>query len=157
MCIVIDSNTLSKVFNVKDEFHAEFAAVLKWIDEGRGFVVFGGTKYKAELAEAYRYMRIIRQMRSRGQAVSIKDAVVDDREKEVRRKTRETACDDQHIIALLGASHCPLLCSGDSRSFEFAKDRSLYPKGAPRVKIYSSSRNAKLLVPMRRDSLKNVD
>ena len=146
MCIVIDINVLSMVFNESNERHAEFVAVREWIDVRDGYLVFGGTKYKAELAKTIRYLRLVRLLYDGGKAISILDAVVDKIENEVCKKLEKSKCDDPHIIALLGASRCSLLCSVDSRSFEFIKDRNLYPKGAPRVRIYTSPRNASLLI-----------
>jgi hypothetical protein len=157
MCIVIDINTLASVFSTESEKHAEFSLVKKWVEEGRGFVVYGGSRYKAELAKTFRYLRLIRQMRDGGQAISIRDTAVDAFEEEVRKKTQGTPCDDQHIIGLLGAARCLLLCSGDSRSFKFVKNRRLYPKDMPRVRVYSSSRNSNLLVTTAKSSLTNVE
>ena len=157
MCIVIDINSLAMVFNEDNARHADFSSVKSWIDGRCGFVVYGGTKYKAELAETVRYMRLLRLMRDAGQAISIRDEAVDEIERTVREKTNGTDCDDQHIIALLGAARCPLLCSVDNRSFEFVKDRSLYPKGAPVVKIYTSARNRKLLKKADPKSLRNIE
>lgn len=137
--------------------HADFTYVKKWIDGRCGFVVYGGTKYKAELAETTRYMRLLRLLRDAGQAISICDRAVDEIERSVRNKTNGTKCDDQHIIALLGASRCSLLCSTDSRSFVFVKDRSLYPKDAPTVKIYTSARNRRLLKKTDPRSLSNIE
>lgn len=145
MCIVIDINALAMVFNENHADHVNFSSVKKWIDEGRGFVVFGGTKYKNELKLAIHYMRLIRLLKDAGKAISICDEAVDKIEIVVREKVKGNKCDDQHIIALLGAARCPLLCSVDARSFEFVKDRTLYPKGAPIVRIYSSNKNKKLL------------
>jgi hypothetical protein len=96
-------------------------------------------------------------MQVAGKAVAIRDSEVDKREEYVRQKTQGTPCNDQHIIALLGASRCSLFCSGDSRSFKLVKSRSLYPKGMPTVKVYTSSRNAgALLVTTSKTSLTNV-
>ena len=157
MCIVIDVNTLAPVFSEHCEKHLEFSPVKNWIQKGHGFLVFGGSKYKTELARAPRYLRLIRQMRDGGQAISIRDNVVDNREANVRAQTAGSHCDDQHIIALLGAARCCLLCSKDARSFSFVKTRSLYPKDMPKVKIYSSSRNTGLLTKTTRSELTNVE
>jgi hypothetical protein len=62
MCIVIDVNTLASVFNPETEKHEEFSPVKRWIEGGKGFVIYGGTKYKAELQKTFRYLRLIRQM-----------------------------------------------------------------------------------------------
>jgi hypothetical protein len=145
MCIVIDINALAMVFNEDNARHSDFSFVKAWIDGRCGFVVYGGTKYKKELSVTVRFMRLLRLLRDAGQAVSIRDDAVDDIEEMVREKTNGTTCDDQHIIALLGASRCSLLCSADSRSFKFVKNRQLYPKGSPVVRIYTSARNKNLL------------
>jgi hypothetical protein len=157
MCIVIDINTLAMVFSTDNSRHSDFCLIKNWIEERNGYVVYGGTKYKAELAQTGRYMRLLRLMRDAGQAITICDAAVDKIEQMVREKTDGTGCDDQHIIALLGAARCGLLCSTDARSFEFVKNRSLYPKGAPVVKIYTSAKNKRLLKKSDPHTLRNVE
>lgn len=157
MCIVIDINTLSMVFNISNARHGDFADVKQYIESRAGFVVFGGTKYKAELAVTGRYLRLLRQLRDAGKAVSIFDDAVDEIEASILALTANTDCDDQHVIALLGASRCALLCSVDNRSFPFVKDRSLYPKGCPAVRIYTSPRNRKLLKKSTPSCLSNVE
>jgi hypothetical protein len=156
MCIVVDINTLAPVFSETCDKHAEFRPVKEWIDGGRGVLVFGGTEYKRELARTFRYMRLVRQMKDAGKAVAIRDDVVDAIEIDVRTKTRGQRCDDQHIIALLGASRCPLFCSDDLRSYNYVKQRSLYPAGMPKVRIYSSSKNSRMLKLMSPSILKNL-
>lgn len=155
MCIVIDINTLACVFNDTCQKQEDFRPVREWVNKGRGFIVFGGTRYKQELSKAYHYLRLIRQMKDSGHAIAIRDDVVDTAEIGVMERTKETKCNDQHIIALLGTSRCPLFCSGDSRSYKYITDKSLYPKGMTKVRIYSSKRNEGLLKPMTRDMLKN--
>ncbi|MBI4618670.1 MAG: hypothetical protein HY739_00660 [Desulfobacterales bacterium] len=154
MCMVVDINTFAPVFNETCNCHPEFAPVKKWIETGHGFLVFGGTRYKEELGKAYRYLRLVRQMKISGQAIAIQDNVVDAAETEIRGRTAGSNCDDQHIIALLGVSRCPLFCSKDARSYRYITDRTLYPNGMQRVRIYSSSRNQSLLRPMQRNSLR---
>jgi len=157
MCIVIDINALSMVFNSSNLRHSEFTDVKQYIESRLGVVVFGGTKYKAELAKTGRYLRLLRLLRDAGKAISILDDAVDTIEVNVTALTKNTDCDDQHVIALLGASRCPLLCSIDNRSFTFVKDKSLYPKGNPVVRIYTSSRNKKLLKKSNAMCLMNVE
>lgn len=157
MCIVIDINALAMVFNEANARHSDFAPVKYWIESSNGFLVFGGTKYKSELKKTVRYLRLVRQLRDGGRAVSIKDSAVDQIEAEVSKKIDGTDCDDPHVIALLAASRCNLLCSCDSRSFPFIKDRSLYPKGSPRVSIYTSTKNRALLKKSDPASLMNKE
>ena len=155
MCIVVDINTLAPVFSEGCVRNPDFFAIKEWINAGKGFLVYGGTKYKKELGKK-RYLRLIRQMKDAGRAVPIRDDVVDSMEATLLTKTKGMKCDDQHIIALLGASWCPLLCSADLRSFDYIKDRSLFPSGMPQVRIYTSARNADLLKRMSRNMLKNL-
>lgn len=157
MCIVIDINTLAMVFNSSNARHCDFVDVKQYIESRTGYVVFGGTKYKAELALTGRYLKLLRQLREAGKAVSIFDKAVDEIEASILELTDNTDCDDQHVIALLAASRCALLCSVDNRSFPFVKDKSLYPKGCPTVKIYTSPRNKKLLKGSRPSCLSNVE
>lgn len=156
MCIVIDTNALAMVFDESNSRHPDFSFIKEWIDQRLGFVVYGGTKYKNELSLTGRYMKIIRLLKDSGQAVMIHDDVVNQLEAVVTSKTVGTDCDDQHVIALLGASNCPLLCSVDSRSYPFVKDKGLYPKGCGKVKIFSSKRNRKLLKKTNISILNNV-
>jgi hypothetical protein len=157
MCVVIDMNTLAPVFNEGCVQHADFRPIKEWIERGHGVLVFGGTRYKEELSKAYRYLRLIRQMKISGHAVSIQDDAVDEAEIRVIAQTTGTDCDDQHIIALLGVSGCPLFCSNDGRSFRYIRDKRLFPAKKSRVRIYSSVRNQALLRPMRREMLKKQE
>lgn len=153
--MVIDINALAPVFNCTCSRHEHFAPVKAWIDAGRGFIVFGGTRYKRELSAAYRYLLLVQQLRVAGKAVAIRDDVVDAAETVINGRTVGTDCDDQHIIALLGVSGCGLLCSDDCRSFKFIRDRTLFPKGARRVRIYSGLRNQRLLVRLKPDGIRH--
>ncbi len=108
-------------------------------------MVYGGTKFKNELIQSYRRTRLLRTMRDAGYAVEISTTAVDAIEAEVAAKVKGTKCNDPHIIALLAAAKCALLCSLDKESFPFIKNRALYPKGSPKVRIYTSPRNANLL------------
>lgn len=147
MPIVVDVNVFTSVFDTQSQDHADFAPVKEWIEKRHGLLVYGGTKFKEELIQSHRRAKLVRLLRDAGCAVEISTRVVDELEADVRRKTTGTKCNDPHIVALLGASRCPLLCSKDKESFPFIKDRQLYPKGCVRVKIYSGPQNAPLLKP----------
>lgn len=156
MCIVIDINSLPSVFNSNCATHSEFAPVRDWINSKKGFLVYGGSKYKKELKKTFRYFRLVRKLKDAGKAIPISDSLVDKSEDNISEKVSGTGCDDQHIVSLLGVSYCPLLCSVDLRSFKYIKDRTLYPKGMSQVRIYSSSRNKNLLSKMCVSMLKNT-
>jgi predicted nucleic acid-binding protein len=156
MAIVIDVNVFPCVFDVLSKRHSEFAPVKAWIERREGFLLYGGTKFKEELLQSYRRARLIRTLRDAGFAVEIATPVVDALEVEVQARVNGNKCNDPHLIALLAAARCTLLCSLDKESFPFVKDRSLYPKGSPRVRIYSNSRHASLLVMCTRASIANA-
>lgn len=156
MAIVIDINSLSAVFSKENNRHNDFCEIKKWIESGEGCMIYGGTKYKEELKCMYHYTKLIRYLKDIGKVISINDEIVDKREKHIIERTIGTDCDDQHIIALLGVSHCSLLCSSDERSYSFVRDRSLYPKGSPKVKIYKSKKNISLLKKQKQKII-NID
>lgn len=145
MSIVIDVNTLTKVFNENDNDHNEFLPVKNWIESKKGKIVIGGSSYKEELGKMGRYLSLIRIYSKKKMVIYIDDEAVDEREGFLEEKLGGTDCDDPHIIALLGVSRCQLLSSVDERSFRFIKDSSNYPKDSPKVKIYTGSRNVDLL------------
>ena len=156
MCIVIDTCALAYVFDPNNKKHHEFVHVENWISKGHGFLVFGGTRYKNELYEARRYLRLIIELKKAGKAVAIQDEIVDKEEERVRKLTDGTDCDDQHIIGLLSASRCPIVCSDDKRAFKYFKNKNLYPDGMKEAKIYSESRSKNVLKrPIPRSLLKN--
>lgn len=156
MPIVIDINVFASVFDPSNAKHADFAPIKSWLENGMGYLLFGGTKYLNELTVSYRHLRLVRQLHDAGIAIKISTTVVDKLEEEINLATDGTNCNDQHIIALLAASHCSLLCSIDAESFEHVKNRSLYPKGCPKVRIYSSAKNTRLLVRCRRADIRNI-
>jgi hypothetical protein len=156
MCIVVDINALALVFN-PDSSDRGFAPIRAWIERGDGFLVYGGTRYKDELKGTERYLRLVRQLKTAGRAVAISDHEVDSHERIIQRMAGAAAKGDFHIVALLGISHCGLLCSKDKRSFSLVKDRTLYPKGAPRVRIYTSGKNIGLLRRTNKNALRNLE
>lgn len=145
MTVVIDANAFAAVFDPENADHKEFSELKRWIESGGGFLVYGGAKYKREVAQGYRRQRLIRQLKDAGKAFEICDDVVDALQADIDVATRGTDCNDQHIIALLIASRCALLCSNDISSFGHVKNAALYPKRFPRVRVYTGRRNGSLI------------
>lgn len=156
MAIVIDVNVFPSVFDIQSEYHSHFAPVKAWIERRDGFLIYGGTKFKNELLQSYRRARLVRTLRDAGCAIEISTSVVDALEAEVSAKVAGTKCNDPHIIALLAAAKCALLCSWDKESFPFIKNSSLYPKKSPKVRIYTALRHASLLKKCVRGSIANA-
>ena len=144
MCIVLDTNTLPLVFNTECADHSEFAPVMRWVSKGKGFLVYGGTKYKKELKKMSRYLKLVRLLRDAHKAYEIDRSEVDKHARNITVMTRGTRCNDQHLIAILAVSGCMLLCSQDSRADEFVKDSRFYQNKRPR--IYRRAAQAKQLL-----------
>lgn len=156
MTIVVDVNSFPCVFDPANELHAEFSPVGEWIHRREGFLLYGGKTFKDELIKSHHRARLVRLMKDAGMAIEIREDLVDAAEAKVKTALAETTCDDPHVIALLMVSRCPLLCSQDKRSFPFVKDKSNYPKGTPKVRIYTGIRNIKLLKPTRPSDIANA-
>lgn len=156
MCIVIDINTFSMVFDEKNANHFNFKPIKDWLERRQGIIVLGGTKYLQELKHNRSHRRIIIQLRNAGLAVRIDDNAVDQREALVKQLCTESHCNDHHLIALLAISGSSILSSLDAEAYPYIKNKQLYPKGSQRVRIYSSSRNKRLLQPCSIDEVKNA-
>lgn len=146
MCLVIDTNTLSCVFNETNANHEEFKPVFDWIEKGKGKIVFGGAKYMKELEKARQYLRLFVDYSKKGKTVRINDEEVDKHEKEIKLKVIDSKFNDAHIIAIIAVSKCKVLCSYDKKSFDYIQNPTLYPKGVNRPKIYSKKSCENLLV-----------
>ncbi len=145
MCIVIDTNSLSSVFNTENVRHVDFVPLKRWIIEGEGFIVYGGTKYKKELSRTKRYLRLFRLLKDKRRVSEIDASKVDAEHAGINLKTKGTDCNDQHIIAIFIASGCRLFCSVDIHADKYIKDRTLYPKQHPRPLIYRGLNQQNLL------------
>ena len=145
MCIIIDTCCLALVFNSKTKGHDDFKPVRDWIVDGDGKMVYGGTKYKRELAKAHRYRRLVIEFKRAKLAIELDSLPVDNAEKQVTIKTCDTSFNDQHLVAIVIVSKCRLLCTCEKSALPFIKDASLYPRGVKRPKIYSGKQNTRLL------------
>jgi len=128
MAIIVDINCLGYVFNSSDQRHDDFEPIKAFVTKGKGALVFGGSKYKEELSLMSKYTGLINNLRSQGRVKFINDEIVDAHTERVRKATEGTDCDDPHIIGIVAASNCRLLCSVDQRSYPYIKDKKLYPK-----------------------------
>lgn len=145
MCIIIDTNTFSSIFDSKSAEHIEFRPVLNWIKNGKGKIVYGGTKYRNELRKAQKYLGIFNELKKARKIVEIPNEQVDSEQIRIEDLITHRDFDDPHLIAIVSASRCKLICTKDKRAHPFIKETSLYPESGMRPKIYSSSINSDLL------------
>lgn len=143
MCLVIDTNVLSCVFEVKNSKHNDFAPVLEWVLNGKGKIIYGGSTYISEIGK--KYLSIFTQLKTAGLAKKLNKNDVDTKEEEVRKTIIDDDFDDQHIVSILIISKCQIIVSCDKRAYPFFTHKIFFPKPANRPKIYSSSKNSDLL------------
>ena len=55
MCLVIDTCCLAIVFDGGNKKHVKFVPVLKWVTEGKGRMIYGGTKMTLNSGEPLRF------------------------------------------------------------------------------------------------------
>lgn len=146
MCIVIDMNAVPVVFDESNQEHSNFRPVLRWIRDKEGKIVYGGTTYEQELKRLPRFLRLITQFDKAGKVVKVGRAAVDAVEEELKNLSVCRGFNDCHIVAIVIASGCKLVCSVDRASYRFLRDTRLYPRNARRPSIFSGHRrNAALL------------
>jgi hypothetical protein len=145
MCLIIDINVLGAVFDSKNSKHNHFEPVKTWILDGRGKVVYGGSRYIKELAKTPRYLRLLLQLRKAEKACYVENDKVDEAEKKICHEIRDEDFDDQHIVALLVVSKCKLICSLDERAYQYFTHPELFKPASNRPRIYKQRANKSLL------------
>lgn len=135
MCLVIDVNSIPAVFDPNSKDHEEFEPVKKWIIEGKGKMIYGGTKFINELGKLPKYAGLINQLSNAGKTVILDKERVDDEERKVE-KIMSHGCDDPHLIAIVRTSKCRVVCTKDSRADRHLKDHANYVKVCSPPKIY---------------------
>ena len=144
MCIVIDANTLSCVFNNWDRSHPEFIPVHDWIIKGKGKMAIGGSKYDSELEEIKNLTKLIAELTRANKVRNVDSELVDSKEKELMDKITHRDFDDAHIVAIVIVAEIHLICTKEKRAIPFLTRNDFYPRhGVPQ--IYSSSANTDLL------------
>jgi len=144
MCIIVDTNVLSEVFDSSNQNHMDFKPVYEWIMHGKGKLVFGGSKYAKELGK---YLPLFVQLKKVNKAVYLEDEIVDTEQQFLSGVISHSNFDDQHLVALLKLSGCKLICSNDRRAYPYFTHSKFFSKNN-RPKIYSSKRNIKLLTDL---------
>lgn len=145
MCVVIDTNTFGSVFNRTSSEHEEFAPVLNWITNGKGKIVYGGTKYREELRNTVKYLKIFGQFAKKRKVVLIDDNAVDQYQTTLESIESHRDFDDPHLVAICYVSKCRIICTNDKRAIPFLTRKKFYPNNSPRPKLYTKKRNSNLL------------
>ncbi len=147
MCLVIDANCFALVFNSNTKEHGKFVPVLNWITEGRGRMIYGGTKYNTELEQLNWMLGIVAELSRRRRTIQIPNETVDPIATALKAKFPEAHFDDEHIAALVIASRCCVVCTNDNPAISYLKRVDVfsdYP-GVERPKIYRGHKNHRAL------------
>lgn len=145
MCLVIDICCLSMVFDERNEQHPRFISVLHWIADGKGRVIYGGTKYNSELREARKFVGVIAEFARSGKTIQIPDIDVDTIAAALKAKITDPKFNDEHLVALVIASRCCVVCTNDNVAIAFLKCPDVFSgyAGVSRPKIYRGHKSHK--------------
>jgi hypothetical protein len=120
MCLVIDTCCLLTVFDAKNKRHAKFAPVMNWLNS-KGRLIYGGTKYNQELGRLSRILSLVVELSKRRKTVRMSNDVVDPIATELKVKFPEPEFNDEHIVALVIASRCCVVCTDDSVAISYLR------------------------------------
>ena len=144
--IVIDMDSISRVFDEGNSEHAEYEPLYDSIFRYENVqIAYGGEKYCAELKTALKYRKLLSELHTAGIAVLLDNDNVNQREKTLIRETKGTGFNDQHIIAIVIEGKCEIICSRDNSAYPFFQDKTLYPKRFKRPGIYRGLGSRSLL------------
>jgi len=135
MCLVIDTCTFDSVFDEHSKKHEKYKPIIKWLTSGNGKIIFGGSKFSKEIRGSS-FRRMLVQFDRRGRLVRVPDSTVDEIAKHLKDKIPDKDFDDEHIVALVIATKCCVVCTDDKRAIPYLKRRDLYPKDVKSPKIY---------------------
>lgn len=147
MCVIVDANTLSNVFNNDIKAKEQFKPVLDWVLQGKGKFIIWGTKYMDELKKVNKALTFLSMLRMKttDKVIKLPDDDVDKIQKEVEAMIDDPDFDDPHLPAMVIVSRCMVICSLDARSIDFVSMPKLYPKGVKVPRYYTGLHNIDLL------------
>jgi hypothetical protein len=142
MCLIVDTNRFGDVLGTPPK--AAYVKLIEWLisPKGIGVIVFGGSKFRREIALSEKARRWYVQLERAGRAKSIDDATVDAEEKALKDRG-VCASDDEHIIALARKSGARVVCTEDQLLWRDIKNTKLLTK--PRGRVYRRAKHAGLL------------
>lgn len=126
MCVIVDTCCLSLVFNSSTKYHSKFRPVLNWVVAGKGRMIYGGTKYNRELRESGRILNVVTELSRARKTIKLSNEEVDPISEALKRKFPEDEFDDEHIVALVVASRCCVVCTDDNRAISYLKRTDVF-------------------------------
>lgn len=135
MCLVIDSSVFNVFFS-----HLDFEPAHKWVRNGPGKVIIGGSKYKTELRECARVLAMMGELEKSGRTVTLSHEDVD-RMQRVVEATGGLHSNDAHIIAMVIVSGCKVVCTNDDGLQRDFRDKFRAKFGVPRPRVYKNRKD----------------
>ena len=147
MCLVIDTCALAMVFDGGNKKHAAFAPVLKWLTVGKGRMIYGGTKYNAELGKLPKVFSLVIELSKQRKTVQLSNSEVDPIAAQLKTKFPAPDFNDEHIVALVIASRCRVVCTNDNVAISYLRRPDVFVgyKGVMRPSIYRGYKTHKKL------------
>lgn len=145
MCILIDTCTISKVFNRSNSEHYSFEPVKNYILFGIGKMIYGGSKYKRELFAVKGISGLIIELKKSGKAIELSEKDVDKYEYSIINNHYHPLFNDAHLVAIIITSGCKLLCTCDKDAFPFLLNKDIYPRRGLVPKLYTNRKQLALL------------
>ena len=130
------------VFERRNQEHHKFVPVLNWVTNGRGRMIYGGTKYNAELGKMIRILGIVVELARKGRTIRLPNRTVDPIAADLRKRFPDPNFDDEHIVALVMASRCCVVCTNDHCAMAYLRRADVIPS---RPKIFSGHRSHRRL------------
>jgi predicted nucleic acid-binding protein len=154
--IVIDINAFSSVFEPKSADYKDFCIIAEWVlKEKTACFVYGGTKYKEELRKAKKYLKLLKEFKNKRKLREVNGKLTDEYERKLYKLNSDTSFNDKHLAAIINISGCRLLCTKDTASIPYLKNKAFYADSKV-PKLYTGIRNNKLLNKRNIVSLKNI-
>lgn len=147
MCIIVDPPLFIPMFKSDNPEHAKYLPVKLWVDKGQGKFVFGGDKYLEELHAIKSILTILAEYERRGLVKRISKETVNTEMSEAKRIEPRPDFDDPHLVALVRATGCKLICVNDPRSHKYLRAGKFYSSLKLRPSLYTRAKNANLLCP----------
>ena len=140
MCVILDTNRFSDALSTPPK--ADYVPLVRWLLEGSGFAVFGGSKYAEEIRKHAQAQRFFAALVRAGRARRIPMADVD-REAASLEASDVCVSDDHHLLALARSAGARVICTEDTDLMQDVKNPALLNK--PRGRVYRRAGHTELL------------
>jgi hypothetical protein len=103
-------------------------------------MIYGGTKYSEELRKLSVIFALVGELERKGRTVVLPGAEVDRIAAELKVQFPENAFNDEHIVAIVIASRCRVVCTLDRGAMSYLRSNAVFtPYKVKRPSIYSGS------------------